>query len=91
MVWPYKVFEKVLTVAYPMECLLCGFFMVLPDMADILSGMVPSIPDTPGTLGLIAPITGNNVSAAVLYEKTVGRKRRWGFNDLKKEKTRCFD
>ena len=63
----YKAFEKVLTVLVILMGLsfMVVFFMVRPDISDILSGMVPSIPDTPGALGLIAAITGTTCSAAV--------------------------
>ena len=62
----YKAFEKVLTVLVILMGLsfMVVFFMVRPDISDILSGMVPSIPDTPGALGLIAAITGTTCSAA---------------------------
>jgi Mn2+/Fe2+ NRAMP family transporter len=60
-------------------------------MMDILSGMVPSIPDTPGALGLIAAITGTTCSAAVfVMRSTVVAEKGWGINDLKKEKTDAF-
>ena len=53
--------------------------------------MVPSIPDTPGALGLIAAITGTTCSAAVfVMRSTVVAEKGWGINDLKKEKTDAF-
>ncbi|RAJ06148.1 Nramp family divalent metal transporter [Arenibacter echinorum] len=89
----YKAFEKVLTVLVILMGLsfLVVFVMVRPDMMDILSGMVPSIPDTPGALGLIAAITGTTCSAAVfVMRSTVVAEKGWGINDLKKEKTDAF-
>ncbi|MBU2906115.1 MULTISPECIES: Nramp family divalent metal transporter [Arenibacter] len=89
----YKAFEKVLTVLVILMGLsfVVVFIMVRPDMADIMSGMVPSIPDTPGALGLIAAITGTTCSAAVfVMRSTVVAEKGWGINDLKKEKTDAF-
>ncbi len=89
----YKAFEKVLTVLVILMGLsfIVVFIMVRPDMADIMSGMVPSIPDTPGALGLIAAITGTTCSAAVfVMRSTVVAEKGWGINDLKKEKTDAF-
>lgn len=89
----YKAFEKVLTVLVILMGLsfMVVFIMVRPDMMDILSGMVPSIPDTPGALGLIAAITGTTCSAAVfVIRSTVVAEKGWGINDLKKEKTDAF-
>ncbi|MCK0147359.1 Nramp family divalent metal transporter [Arenibacter sp. F26102] len=89
----YKAFEKILTVLVILMGLsfIVVFIMVRPDMADIMSGMVPSIPDTPGALGLIAAITGTTCSAAVfVMRSTVVAEKGWGINDLKKEKTDAF-
>ncbi|MCK0191351.1 Nramp family divalent metal transporter [Arenibacter sp. F20364] len=89
----YKAFEKALTVLVILMGLsfMVVFIMVRPDMTDILSGMVPSIPDTPGALGLIAAITGTTCSAAVfVMRSTVVAEKGWGINDLKKEKTDAF-
>ena len=89
----YKAFEKVLTVLVILMGLsfMVVFIMVRPDMMDTLSGMVPSIPDTPGALGLIAAITGTTCSAAVfVMRSTVVAEKGWGINDLKKEKTDAF-
>src|SRR5690606_3203726 len=53
-----------------------------------LSCMVPSIPNTPGALGLIAAVTGTACSADVIVMRSsVGAEKGWGINDLKKEKT----
>ncbi len=89
----YKAFEKVLTVLVILMGLsfMVVFIMVRPDMTDILLGMVPGIPDTPGALGLIAAITGTTCSAAVfVMRSTVVAEKGWGINDLKKEKTDAF-
>ena len=89
----YKAFEKVLTVLVILMGLsfMVVFIMVRPDVTDILSGMVPSIPNTPGALGLIAAITGTTCSAAVfVMRSTVVAEKGWGINDLKKEKTDAF-
>jgi len=78
----YKVFEKVLTVLVILMGMsfMVVFIMVRPDMADILSGMVPSIPDTPGALGLIAAITGTTCSAAVfVMRSTVSGRKGMGY------------
>ncbi|RTE52631.1 hypothetical protein EHW67_15295 [Arenibacter aquaticus] len=89
----YQAFEKVLTVLVILMGLsfVVAFVMVRPALSDIVSGMVPSIPDTPGALGLVAAITGTTCSAAVfVMRSTVVAEKGWGINDLKKEKNDAF-
>lgn len=89
----YQLFEKILTVLVVLMGLsfIVVFFMVKPDMGAIAQGIVPSIPDTPGALGLIAAITGTTCSAAVfIMRSTVVAEKGWGINDLKKEKKDSF-
>ncbi len=89
----YQAFEKVLTVLVILMGLsfVVAFVMVRPELSDIVSGMVPSIPDTPGAFGLVAAITGTTCSAAVfVMRSTVVAEKGWGINDLKKEKNDAF-
>ena len=86
-------FEKVLTVLVILMGLsfLIVFFMLKPDWEALLSGLVPSIPDTPGALGLIAAIAGTTCSAAVfVMRSSVLAEKGWGIKDLKKEKKDAF-
>lgn len=89
----YQQFEKVLTFLV----LLMGisfivvFFMVKPSLSILAEGLIPSIPKTPGSFGLIAAIAGTTCSAAVfIMRSTVVAEKGWGINDLKKEKTDSF-
>jgi len=89
----YQLFEKILTVLVVIMGLsfIGVFFMVKPDLGSIAQGIVPSIPDTPGALGLIAAITGTTCSAAVfIMRSSVVAEKGWGINDLKKEKRDSF-
>ena len=89
----YQVFEKILTVLVILMGLsfIIVFFMVKPDFASLAEGIVPSIPDTPGALGLVAAITGTTCSAAIfIMRSTVVAEKGWGINDLKAEKRDSF-
>ena len=58
--------------------------MVKPSLTSIANGLVPSIPNVPGALGLIAAITGTTCSAAVfIVRSTVVADNGWTVNDLK--------
>ncbi len=89
----YKQFEKVLTVFVILMGLsfVVVFFMIKPDFTEIVKGMVPTIPDKPGALGLIAAMAGTTCSAAVfIMRSVVVSEKGWGINDLKTEKTDAF-
>lgn len=89
----YQLFEKVLTVLVMLMGLsfIVVFFMVKPSFSALTEGLIPSIPDTPGALGLIAAITGTTCSAAVfIMRSVVVSEKGWGINDLKTEKRDAF-
>ncbi len=89
----YQMFEKVLTVLVILMGLsfVLVFFMVKPDFSALAEGLLPSIPNTPGALGLIAAITGTTCSAAVfIMRSTVVAEKGWGIGDLGTEKRDAF-
>ena len=89
----YKTFEKVLTVFVILMALsfLVVFFMVRPSFSALAQGLVPSIPNTPGALGLIAAIAGTTCSAAVfIMRSTVVAEKGWTVDNLEAEKKDAF-
>jgi len=85
----YKSFEKILIffVILMGISFITVFFMVKPSMSSIFSGLVPSIPNTPGSFQLIAAIAGTTCSAAVfIMRSTVVAEKGWNINHLKTEK-----
>ena len=89
----YKQFEKVLTVFVILMGLsfIVVFFMLKPDYSSILQGMVPSIPDESGALGLVAAMAGTTCSAAVfIVRSTVVAEKGWNISNLKNEKRDAF-
>lgn len=89
----YKQFEKVLTVFVILMgiCFIVVFFMLKPDFMAIVKGMVPTVPDKPGAMGLIAAMAGTTCSAAVfIMRSTVVAEKGWNVNNLKTEKKDAF-
>jgi Mn2+/Fe2+ NRAMP family transporter len=89
----YKQFEKVLTVFVILMglCFILVFFLLQPDYSTIVKGMVPSIPDEPGALGLVAAMAGTTCSAAVfVIRSTVVAEKGWTIKHLKNEKKDAF-
>ena len=89
----YKQFEKVLTVFVILMgvSFIVVFFMLKPDFIAIIKGMVPTVPDKPGSMGLIAAMAGTTCSAAVfIMRSTVVAEKGWNVNNLKTEKKDAF-
>lgn len=85
----YKLFEKILTffVILMGLCFVVVFFLVSPDYVMIVKGMVPSIPNEPGSFRLIAAMAGTTCSAAVfVVRSTVVAEKGWNISHLKDEK-----
>lgn len=89
----YRQFEKVLTVFVIIMGIsfIVVFFMLKPDLKEIVSGMVPRVPDQPGALGLIAAMAGTTCSAAVfIVRSTVVAEKGWNISNLGNEKKDAF-
>ena len=85
----YRRFERLLTffVILMGLCFILVFFMVSPNITTIIKGMVPSIPNQPGSFKLIAAMAGTTCSAAVfVVRSTVVAEKGWNVNHLKDEK-----
>ncbi len=89
----YALFEKMLTIIVLFMGLsfIVVFFMVKPDLGEIARGIIPAIPDKPGSLGLIAAMVGTTCSAAVFVVRSiVVSEKGWGIENLKTEKRDAF-
>jgi len=85
----YQIFEKFLIILVILMGLsfILVFFMVKPSFSSIAAGLVPSIPNTPGSFRLIAAIAGTTCSAAVfIMRSTVVAEKGWTIKNLKMEK-----
>lgn len=85
----YQTFEKILTFFVILMALsfIAVFFIVKPSISAIISGLVPSIPNKPGSFLLIAAIAGTTCSAAVfIMRSTVVAEKGWTIKNLKNEK-----
>ncbi len=89
----YPVFEKILSgfVILMGLCFVIVFFMVKPNLHEITAGLIPSIPDQPGALGLVAAMAGTTCSAAVFIVRSiVVAEKGWNVHHLKEEKRDAF-
>jgi Mn2+/Fe2+ NRAMP family transporter len=89
----YQLFEKILTVLVLLMafCFIYVFIAVRPDVSEILSGMIPQVPNQKGALGLIAAMVGTTCSAAVFIVRSiVVSEKGWDVSNLKTEKKDAF-
>lgn len=85
----YKLFEKILTLFVILMGLsfIGVFFLVKPSISEIITGLIPSIPNKPGAYSLVAAIAGTTCSAAVfIMRSTVVAEKGWDISNLKIEK-----
>lgn len=85
----YLVFEKFLIILVILMGLsfIVVFFLVKPSFSSLAGGLVPSIPESKGSLRLIAAITGTTCSAAVfIMRSTVVAEKGWTSANLKQER-----
>ncbi len=89
----YHIFERILTVFVILMglCFIVVFFMVEPSLSVIIQGLIPTIPDKPGALHLVAAMAGTTCSAAVfIIRSIVVAEKGWTSDQLKTEKKDAF-
>ncbi|MBN1291865.1 MAG: Nramp family divalent metal transporter [Candidatus Latescibacteria bacterium] len=89
----YSRFEKVLIAFVVIMGLsfVLSMFMVIPDPKDLLTGMIPGIPDEPNAFLIIAGMTGTTCGAIVFVMRSIiVAEKGWTINDLRQEKIDAF-
>ncbi|HLU89832.1 MAG TPA: Nramp family divalent metal transporter [Cyclobacteriaceae bacterium] len=86
LVGQYSFFEKVLVVLVTVMGLsfLISMFMVLPDPADMVRGLIPSIPEVPNGKLLVAAFVGTTMAAPTFVVRPLlMRGKGWTINNKK--------
>ncbi len=85
----HKVFEKVLTVFVAIMGIsfLLTMFMVIPDPDEVLQGLIPSIPDDPDAMLLMAGMVGTTMGAILYVVRSIlVQEKGWKAEDFKSER-----
>jgi len=85
----YKTFEKFLIILVILMGLsfIVVFIMIRPSFSSLTGGLLPRIPNQPGSFRLIAAMAGTTCSAAVfIIRSTVVSEKGWTIKDLKHER-----
>lgn len=68
-------------------CFILTMFMVIPDPAEILEGLIPGIPDDPDSLLIMAGMVGTTMGAILYVVRSIlVQEKGWGVVDLKYER-----
>lgn len=90
LVGKYSFFEKILIifVAFMGLSFIISLFFVYPLTSDVISGLVPSIPEVPGGKMMVAAFVGTTMAAATFLSRPLFvRGKGWTIANLKQQKT----
>jgi manganese transport protein len=85
----HRVFEKVLAVFVGIMGLsfVLTMFMVIPEPEEVLRGLIPSVPDDPDALLIMAGMVGTTMGAILYVVRSIlVQEKGWGTGDLKTER-----
>ena len=85
----HRFFEKILTIFVGIMgiCFLLTAFIVIPEPAEIVAGLIPSIPDEPNALLVMAGMVGTTMGAILYVVRSIlVQEKGWQIEDLKTER-----
>jgi Mn2+/Fe2+ NRAMP family transporter len=89
LVGKYSFFEKILVIFVTFMGLsfLVSLFFVSPLPADVVMGLIPTIPDVPGGKMMVAAFVGTTMASATFLSRPLFVKGKgWTIKDLKQQK-----
>jgi Mn2+/Fe2+ NRAMP family transporter len=85
----HRIFEKILAVFVSLMgiCFILTMFMVIPEPAEVLKGLIPSVPDEPGALLIMAGMVGTTMGAILYVVRSIlVQEKGWKKEDLRLER-----
>ena len=89
LVGKYTFFEKILVifVSFMGLSFIVSFFFVQPHAADVIQGLIPTIPQVPGGKMLVAAFVGTTMAGATFLSRPLFVKGKgWTIKNLKQQK-----
>ena len=89
----YSRFEKILItfVILMGTSFILSMFMVVPEPKELISGLIPHIPDEPNAFLIIAGMTGTTCSAVVFIMRSITvAEKGWKIDDIRQQKIDAF-
>ncbi|KPL14306.1 MAG: hypothetical protein AMS26_11190 [Bacteroides sp. SM23_62] len=85
----HRIFEKILAVFVGLMglCFLLTMFMVIPEPAEVIRGLIPRVPDAPGALLIMAGMVGTTMGAILYVVRSIlVQEKGWKKGDFKQER-----
>ena len=85
----HRIFEKVLAIFVGIMglCFILTMFMVIPDPDEVIKGLIPSIPNDPDVLLIMAGMVGTTMGAILYVVRSIlVQEKGWKKGDLKAER-----
>ena len=85
----HRIFEKVLAIFVGLMglCFLLTMFMVIPEPSEVIKGLVPKIPDAPGSLLIMAGMVGTTMGAILYVVRSIlVQEKGWKKENFKLER-----
>ncbi len=85
----HRIFEKILAIFVTLMglCFLLTMFMVIPDPAEVIRGLVPRVPNEPGALLIMAGMVGTTMGAILYVVRSIlVHEKGWKKEDLRLER-----
>jgi len=85
----HKIFEKVLAIFVALMglCFLLTMFMVIPDPAEVIHGLIPRVPNEPGALLIMAGMVGTTMGAILYVVRSIlVQEKGWKKEDKRLER-----
>jgi Mn2+/Fe2+ NRAMP family transporter len=85
----HRIFEKILAIFVGIMgiCFILTMFMVKPDPVEVITGLIPSIPEAPGALLLMSGMVGTTMGVVIFVARSIlVHEKGWTKNDLKQER-----
>ena len=85
----HRIFEKVLAIFVGLMglCFLLTMFMVIPEPSEVIKGLVPKIPNAPGSLLIMAGMVGTTMGAILYVVRSIlVQEKGWKKENFKQER-----
>jgi Mn2+/Fe2+ NRAMP family transporter len=85
----HRIFEKILAIFVALMglCFVLTMFMVIPEPAEVIKGLVPKIPNAPGSLLIMAGMVGTTMGAILYVVRSIlVQEKGWKKENFKQER-----
>ena len=85
----HRIFEKILAIFVGLMglCFVLTMFMVIPEPAEVIKGLIPKVPNAPGALLIMAGMVGTTMGAILYVVRSIlVQEKGWKKENFKQER-----